>query len=117
MNTDDLKQARPIPVHMPLQTAVNSRWSQWTVREYLPEPNKFRVDVVNGTANWLCAVQMNGELMPAQQKRIVDLMAMAPELRAALQDAHNRLAVILGAGYPKVRELRLLLDRTPEVAP
>lgn len=55
--------------------------------------------------------------MPAQQKRIVDLMAMAPELRAALQDAHNRLAVMLGAGYPKVRELRLLLDRTPEVAP
>ena len=101
-----------------LQATINRKICTLEAVPHHNEPNRFIIGARAGLGhNWLAAVQMNGELMEAQQKRIVELMAMAPELRAALQDAHDRLAVILGAGYPKVRELRLLLDRTPEVAP
>ena len=99
----------------PLQTAVNSKKSTWAVRapETEPAPNKFRIDVAG---NWLAVVKINGELLGPQQKRIVELMAAAPELRAALKEAHDQLAVMLGSGYSKVRELRVLLDKTAEVA-
>ena len=100
-----------------LQSSLNSKHPKLKVVPRQLEANKFVIEAIVGpNHNWLAAIHVNGELLEEQQLRVVELMAAGPALRAALVGAHDQLAVMLGGGNAKVRELRVLLDKTPAVA-